>query len=57
MKGKRDPARKDRPTKKPYQKPDLVVHGDIRKITQAKGGAASDGAGKPHTKAPTGPGT
>ena len=56
MKGKR-PARKDRPTKRPYQEPKLVVHGDIRKITQGKGGAANDGSGKPHTKAPTGPGT
>jgi hypothetical protein len=45
-----------KPKKKPYSKPDLVVHGDIRKVTKAKGGHASDGAGKPATKAPTGSG-
>jgi hypothetical protein len=57
MTEKRDPTRKGRPKKKPYQTPELITHGDVRKITQSKGGAANDGTGKPHTKAPTGPGT
>ena len=54
-------ARKDhsdrKPEKKPYRKPDLAVHGDIREVTRAnKGGHANDGSGKPNTKAPTGVG-
>lgn len=41
--------------KKPYRKPSLRVHGDIRVITRAKGGTKGDGTGKPKTKT-TGPG-
>ena len=43
--------------KKPYRKPELVVHGNIRELTKAnKGGHANDGSGKPSTNAPTGSG-
>jgi hypothetical protein len=54
-------ARKDEKSpeqsRKPYRKPKLVDHGDIAAVTRAnKGGHASDGSGKPATKAPTGPG-
>jgi hypothetical protein len=43
-------------SRKPYRKPKLVDHGDLASVTKAKGGHASDGSGKPATKAPTGPG-
>jgi hypothetical protein len=36
--------------KKPYRKPKLAVHGDIRRLTKAKGGTKSDGSGKPATR-------
>ncbi len=36
--------------KKPYRKPRLTVHGDIRALTAAKAGSRADGAGKPRTK-------
>jgi hypothetical protein len=36
--------------KKPYRKPTLKVHGDIRKLTGAKAGTKTDGPGKPRTK-------
>ncbi len=36
--------------KKPYRKPTLKVHGDIRALTGAKGGTSNDGPGKPKTK-------
>lgn len=36
--------------KKPYNSPRLVVHGDLRQITQAKGGTRGDGSGVPRTK-------
>jgi hypothetical protein len=36
--------------KKPYNSPRLVVHGDLRQITQAKGGSSRDGIGVPRTK-------
>ncbi len=36
--------------KKPYRKPRLKVHGDVRALTGAKAGTANDGAGKPRTK-------
>ncbi len=36
--------------KKPYRKPRLKVHGDIRALTAAKAGTKADGAGKPSTK-------
>jgi len=37
-------------TKKPYRPPRLIVHGDLRRLTMAKGGSATDGSGKPKTK-------
>lgn len=37
-------------SKKPYRKPQLKVHGDIRALTGAKAGTKADGAGKPSTK-------
>ncbi len=36
--------------KKPYRKPSLKVHGDIRALTRAKRGTKADGPGKPRTK-------
>nr|UXE46009.1 hypothetical protein Hi04_10k_c554_00008 [uncultured bacterium] len=57
MKKKSGPGSKDQPKKKEYRAPKLVVHGDVRRITQSKGASADDGSGKPHTKSPTGPGT
>lgn len=41
---------KRRRSKKPYRKPQLKVHGDIRALTGAKAGTKADGAGKPRTK-------
>ncbi|MBI2404338.1 MAG: hypothetical protein HYW52_08855 [Gemmatimonadetes bacterium] len=35
---------------KPYRKPRLKVHGNIRALTGAKAGTNSDGPGKPRTK-------
>ena len=43
----------DSPTtaqRKPYRAPRLVVYGDLRRITMAKGGSANDGGGNPKTK-------
>lgn len=37
-------------SKKPYRKPRLKVHGDIRALTGSKAGNRADGAGKPRTK-------
>ena len=39
-----------RQRKRPYRKPRLKVHGDLRKLTGSKAGSAGDGSGKPHTK-------
>jgi hypothetical protein len=40
-----------RKPKKPYRKPRLVVHGDVRKLTGSKAGTKSDGGGgKPATR-------
>lgn len=36
--------------KKPYRKPRLKVHGDIRALTAKKAGRRADGAGKPRTR-------
>jgi len=36
--------------KKPYNPPKLVVYGNLRELTMAKGGAKNDGGGKPATK-------
>lgn len=40
-------------TKKPYRSPRLVVYGDLRRLTTAKGGTQTDG-GKPKSKTGTG---
>ena len=37
--------------RKPYRRPKLTVHGDIRELTRTKGGTKADGTGKPATKA------
>lgn len=47
-------ATRKRPERKPYQPPRLTVHGDLRKLTTAKGGAKSDGGTAPKTKAGSG---
>jgi hypothetical protein len=39
-----------RRSKKPYRKPRLKVHGDVRALTGAKAGTSGDGAGKPRTR-------
>ena len=38
------------PQKKPYSTPRLVVYGDLRDITRAKGGGKGDGGGVPQTR-------
>ena len=42
--------------KRPYQTPKLKIHGDLRIITRAKGGALGDGGGNPKTRIASGPG-
>ena len=42
-------------SRKPYRKPTLKVHGDIRALTGAKAGTKNDGAGKPSTRVSGGP--
>ena len=42
--------KRERKAKKPYRKPRLKVHGDIRALTAAKAGTSADGAGKPRTR-------
>lgn len=37
--------------KKPYRSPRLVAHGDLRRLTMAKGGNKKDGGGNPKTRA------
>lgn len=41
--------------KKPYRPPRLVVYGDLRRLTETKGGGNNDGLGKPRTKLGGGP--
>lgn len=36
--------------KRPYQTPQVVVHGKLQALTQVKGGNRTDGAGKPGTR-------
>jgi hypothetical protein len=36
--------------KRPYTAPKLVVHGDLRTMTQAKAGNTNDGSSKPNTR-------
>ena len=44
------------PGKKPYRKPALKVHGDVRSLTRVKGAGHQDGGGgKPATKAQSSP--
>lgn len=44
------------PKKRPYQAPKLIVHGNLRALTLAKGGTLGDGSGKPKTRTSSGPG-
>ena len=44
-----------RPKKKTYRSPRLVVYGDLRRLTMAKGGDKGD-AGKPSTRSTGAPG-
>lgn len=46
MKPKATPQKRE-----PYRPPRLVVYGDLRRLTMAKGGTKGDGTGKPATKA------
>ena len=43
-------------SRKPYLTPDLIVHGSVKDLTQAKGGGKNDGGGKPRTRTNGGPG-
>jgi len=36
--------------KRPYRTPRLVVHGDLKTMTQAKKGTFTDGGSKPKTR-------
>lgn len=40
--------------KKPYRAPSLTEHGDIRRLTQMKGGMMGDGGGMPKTRTTAG---
>ena len=40
----------DRAKKRPYRAPKLVMHGNLVAVTRTKGGASSDGSGKPNTR-------
>jgi hypothetical protein len=40
------------PAKKNYTSPQLITYGDLRRLTQAKGGSNPDGAGNPASKNP-----
>ncbi len=42
-------AKTTRPAKKPYRPPRLLVYGDLRSLTTAKGGTKGDG-GMPKTR-------
>jgi hypothetical protein len=48
MKTRKD-GRRDEPSKKPYRKPGLAVHGDIRALTGTKKSNRNDGGTKPKT--------
>ena len=49
-KGKRRRSRSSAGDRKPYQVPQLTVHGDVGALTQAKKGKTNDGFGKPKTR-------
>jgi hypothetical protein len=36
--------------RKPYRKPRLIVHGNLKTLTTAKGGFLNDGGSKPNTR-------
>jgi hypothetical protein len=40
---------RDEPSKKPYRKPGLAVHGDIRALTRTKKSNKADSGAKPKT--------
>ncbi|GEM_PF-5389170 len=42
-------SRENLAPKRPYSKPKLTVHGDLRTITAAKHRTRSDGTGRPRT--------
>ncbi len=44
-------SKSTRREKKPYRSPRLVVYGDLRRLTRAKGGNKTDG-GQPKTRQP-----
>ena len=44
-------SKKPSKSKKTYRSPRLVVYGDLRRLTMAKGGTKGDGGGKPATRA------
>jgi hypothetical protein len=46
----KDKGQSPAPGKRLYRTPRLKVHGDLRKITAAKGGSNYDGSGKPRTR-------
>jgi len=50
MKSSKRKASRKSPLKKQYRTPSLTVHGDLRRLTQAKGGMLGDGAGMPKTR-------
>jgi hypothetical protein len=45
MKSPKPPA-----PKRPYKAPRLIVHGDLRTLTQSKKGTSNDGGSKPKTR-------
>jgi len=47
--GKKTSAR-NASRKKPYRSPSLTVHGDLRRLTQMKGGTMNDAGMKPTTR-------
>ena len=42
--------------RRPYATPRLVIYGNLRELTQTKGGTASDGTGKAATRLTAKPG-
>jgi hypothetical protein len=48
MTTKKRPGR--RPKKQPYRAPALRTYGDLKTLTQAKGGSNNDGMGQPKTR-------
>ena len=46
----------ERGNRRPYATPRLVIYGNLRELTQTKGGTASDGTGKAATRLTAKPG-